>query len=118
MDWGFYNRQEAGRMLAEKLSQYEKASIVLALPRGGVVVGYEIAKSLRVKLSILVVRKLGVPWQKELGFGAIAENGSLYIDQTAVGRLGLGKQAIDNTIEEETSKLKKRIKLYRERRQL
>ena len=72
----FRDRREAGRLLAERLAGYRDQNlIVLALPRGGVVVGYEVARALGAPLDVVVARKLGAPWQPELAVGAIAPRG-------------------------------------------
>src|SRR6266516_5875670 len=77
MEGAFPNRAEAGRLLAEKLTQYAGRDdvIVLGLPRGGVPVAYEVAEALRVPLDVFIVRKLGVPGLEELAVGAIASGG-------------------------------------------
>ena len=77
MRFGFENRRQAGRALAEKLRSYEGREdvVVLALPRGGVPVAYEVAKALKVPLDAFLVRKLGIPGQEELALGAIASGG-------------------------------------------
>lgn len=109
----FVDRHDAGKRLAERLRQYTKSCIVLALPRGGVVVGYEVAKALHARLDILVVRKLGVPWQKELGIGAVSEDGSMFVDHEASMRLGIGEGIIASIKEEEEKEMKRRIQVYR-----
>ena len=76
----FKDRQEAGRRLAERLEEYRGSNaIVLAIPRGGAITGYEIAKELQIDFSLLVSRKLPSPDNPEAGFGAIAEDGSIYL---------------------------------------
>ena len=114
----FYDRHQAGKLLAQELRKYRKYAVVLALARGGVVVGYEIARSLLIRLEVLVVRKLGVPWQKELGFGAIAEGGSIYIDEKEVKRLGIDEETREEIKNNEMSELTRRIVAYRQGRQL
>src|SRR5437868_3984941 len=87
----FRNREEAGRLLADLLRAYANRSdvIVLALPRGGVPVGFEIASALHVPLDVFVVRKLGVPGQEELAMGAIATGGVRVLNGDVVQWLGL-----------------------------
>src|SRR5260221_9992497 len=79
----FLDRAEAGRLLAAQFAgrDFPKASIVLALPRGGVPVAFEVSRALGVPLDVIVVRKLGVPWQPELAMGAIASGGVRVLDQ-------------------------------------
>ena len=86
MDKPLKDRAEAGRLLAEKLTTYADREdvIVLALPRGGVPVAFEIAKELRAPLDVFIVRKLGVPWQEELAMGAIASGGVRVLNDEVV----------------------------------
>lgn len=111
----FYkNRQDAGRQLAEKLKQYAvEEPIILALPRGGVVLGYEIAKELKAPLDIVVPRKIGAPNQPEFGIGAIAPNKVQIINEGALKMLGLTENDLKELIEYETKEMERRIKLYR-----
>ena len=90
----FRDRTEAGELLAERLRAYERHpnAIVLALPRGGVPVGVEIASKLELPLDVFVVRKLGVPGQQELAMGAIASGG--YAQRVAVETSGLDRLAL------------------------
>src|SRR6204780_2219321 len=87
----YLDRYEAGRFLAEQLKDYAHRSdvIILALPRGGVPVAYEISKSLAVPLDIFIVRKLGVPGHEELAMGAIASGGTVAINQKVVGQMDI-----------------------------
>src|SRR5579862_2099762 len=82
----FANRKEAGRRLAFMLTTYagREDLIVLGIPRGGVPVAYEVAMELGARLDIFVVRKLGVPWQPELAFGAIATGGVRFLDREII----------------------------------
>lgn len=109
------NRQEAGVMLAEKLKHYagEPKAIVVALPRGGVVVGYEIAERLRIPLEILVVRKLGVPWQPELAMGAIASGGEPVMNEHVVKACGVSAAEIQDRVAAEKKELERRETAYR-----
>lgn len=109
------NRQAAGRQLAEKLKSYagDPEAVVVALPRGGVVVAFEIAEALRIPLEILVVRKLGVPWQPELAMGAIASGGKPVLHDEVVRMCGVTHQEIEACIEAETEELERREKAYR-----
>src|SRR5580700_11584760 len=93
----FRNRSEAGRLLAEKLTAYANRSdvLVLALPRGGVPVAYEVARTLGAPLDVFLVRKLGVPGHEELAMGAIATGGVRVLNQDVVRALGIPKETID-----------------------
>src|SRR5258708_29185577 len=92
----FRDRHEAGRRLADKLSAYAKRPdvLVLALPRGGVPVAYEVARALQAPLDVIIVRKLGVPGQEELAMGAIASGGGCVLHEDVVRSLGIPEEAI------------------------
>lgn len=111
----FKNRVEAGKILAEKLGEYAGRSdvLVLGLPRGGVPVAFEVARELDAPLDVLIVRKLGVPGQEELGFGAIAADGEIVINQDLVNALHIPPSMIERTVERETEELERRNALYR-----
>ena len=111
----FADRREAGRELAGLLTEYRDAddAIVLALPRGGVPVAYEVAAALHLPLDVLVVRKLGVPGYEEFGFGSIASGGIRYVNETVARSIGLSKFMIDHVIEREGRELARREHLYR-----
>lgn len=111
----FRDRREAGRALAERLRGYAGRDdvIVLALPRGGVPVGYEVATALGVPLDVFLVRKLGVPGHEELAFGAIASGGILVLDRDLVAQLGLGGATIERVIAREAAELERREQAYR-----
>ncbi len=114
----FRDRSEAGRLLAAKLRLYAKRPdvIVLALPRGGVPVGYEVAKELEVPLDIFLVRKLGVPGQEELAMGAVATGGVRVLNQEVVRLLRIPDYVIDAVAEWELEELARRERLYRDDR--
>ncbi|MBX6365403.1 MAG: dienelactone hydrolase family protein [Gemmatimonadetes bacterium] len=114
----FANRVEAGRELAERLRPYEHRPdvIVLALPRGGVPVGYEVARALDVPLDIFLVRKLGVPGQPELAMGALASGGTVVLNHSVIQALGIPREAIDRVADEERRELARREEAYRGRR--
>jgi putative phosphoribosyl transferase len=111
----FRNREHAGRVLAERLKAYANRSdvLVLALPRGGVPVGVEVAAALRAPLDVFVVRKLGTPSQPELAMGAIASGGVRVLNDDVVKMLNLTKDAIDRVAESEQRELERRERLYR-----
>lgn len=105
-------------MLAGQLGGYAGRSdvIVLALPRGGVPVGYEVAQALNVELDVLVVRKLGVPQNPELAMGAIASGGALYLDEQTIRMAGITQPEIVGVLSEEHRELARREALYRGQR--
>lgn len=111
----FRDRTEAGRVLAERLRAYAGRPdvIVLALPRGGVPVGYEIATALGVPLDVFVVRKLGVPGQEELAMGAIATGDVRVLNDEVVEMLRIPPQIVDRVTEEEARELHRREAAYR-----
>ena len=110
----FLDREHAGKELAKALAAYKGRAdvLLLALPRGGVPVAFEIARELHLPLDVLLVRKLGVPWQKELAMGAIAEHGIRYINQDIVGPLDIAQSVIDDVVEQQTKELNRRRQLY------
>src|SRR5256714_11770033 len=114
----FQDRSDAGRRLAEKLQQYAGRSdvIVLALPRGGVPVGYEVARALGAPLDVFLVRKLGVPGHEELAMGAIASGGVRVVNEEAVRQLGIPPSVIDEVAAEEELELGRREREYRDGR--
>jgi putative phosphoribosyl transferase len=111
----FKDRADAGRILGLELSRRSdyRGRPVLALPRGGVPVGFEVAQELDSPLDVFVVRKLGVPGHEELAFGAIASGGAIVIDQETVQHLGLTHGMAEAVISEEEAELERREKLYR-----
>ena len=111
----FADRSEAGRILAERLRAFANRGdvIVLALPRGGVVVGYEVARVLRAPLDVLVVRKLGVPGHPELAMGAIASGGARVLSPDVIGMLGISQASIEAVAVREQAELERRERAYR-----
>lgn len=111
----YKNRQNAGKILASQLKNkvVPSEAIVLALPRGGVPVAYEIATTLSLLLDVFLVRKLGVPSHKELAFGAIASGGILFFNEELMKSLHLTPKNVEQVIEAESIELKRREKLYR-----
>jgi predicted phosphoribosyltransferase len=111
----FRDRCEAGRQLVAKLSAYANKSdlLVLALPRGGVPVAYEVASALGAPLDVFVVRKLGIPGYEELAMGAVATGGVRVLNQPLVERLGMPDYLIEDVTEREQEELKRREHLYR-----
>ena len=111
----FQNRREAGRLLAEKLPAYanRRDVTVLALPRGGVPVAYEVACALRAPLDVFVVRKLGLPGHEELAMGAVAMGGVCVLNQELVDSLCLAPHLIDSVAARELQELERRERVYR-----
>jgi putative phosphoribosyl transferase len=111
----FRDRTEAGKLLASKLMDYadRKDVLILALPRGGVPVAFEVAKALHVPLDIIVVRKLGVPGQEELAMGAIAPGGVRVLDPGLMERSRISTSAIDAVIAKEEVEMERRERAYR-----
>ncbi|MCW3097681.1 MAG: phosphoribosyltransferase [Chthonomonadaceae bacterium] len=110
----FEDRTDAGRFLAGKLTVYKQEDpIVLALPRGGVVVGYEIARALNAPLDVIVARKLGAPGHEELGIGAIAPGDVRVLDERTIHWLGITDEQLQRVIAKETLEMNRRLRLYR-----
>ena len=111
----FSNRQEAGRVLAERLEKYANREevIVLGVPRGGVPVAFEVARALDAPLDIFVLRKLGVPGHEELAFGAIGSGGVRVLNTDVLNKLGVSEVEIAAATKEETKELERRERLYR-----
>lgn len=111
----FRDRRDAGRKLAHELLAYANRTdvLVLALPRGGVPVGYEVARALNVRMDIFVVRKLGVPSHEELAMGAIASNGVRVLNQEVLQMLQIQPEAIDAVARQELIELQRRERAYR-----
>lgn len=115
----FHDRTQAGRVLGRLVatSVTDQPLIVLALPRGGVPVGFEVAKATHAAVfDIFLVRKLGVPGQEELAFGAIASGGTRVLNRTVIGQSGIDDETIEQVTEEERAELERRERLYREGR--
>jgi putative phosphoribosyl transferase len=111
----FPDRTQAGAALAERLAQEGGwgNALVLALPRGGVPVAYEVAQRLGLELDILVVRKLGTPGNRELAMGAIATGGVRVMNEDIVRYVHVSKAEIDGTVAQETHELQRRERAYR-----
>lgn len=111
----FVDRHSAGRQLADVLEPLigSQETVILALPRGGVPVAHEVAHRLGAPLDVLLVRKLGVPWQPELAFGAIATGNVVVFNEDHMTALGIGEDAVHDTIERERHELERRESLYR-----
>jgi putative phosphoribosyl transferase len=110
----FRDRHEAGRLLGERLRDLRTPQlVVLGLPRGGVPVAAEVARVLEAPLDVLVVRKLGCPWQPELAVGAIGEGGVRIVDERMVAELRIDPSELDEIAARETAELERRVERYR-----
>ena len=111
----FQDRSEAGRVLAGALAEYagDPGVLVLALPRGGVPVGYEVARELHAPLDVFVVRKLGAPSQEELALGALASGGARVLNREVVNALGITPEEIVRVTQREQQELERREQQYR-----
>ncbi|MEU3980843.1 phosphoribosyltransferase family protein [Streptomyces sp. NPDC026672] len=110
----FDDRTDAGRRLARRLERLRGGDVVvLGLPRGGIPVAYEVARALDAPLDVLVVRKLGVPWQPELGFGAIGEHGVRVLNDDVIRDTGLGPDDLTAVERSERAELERRLDRYR-----
>jgi predicted phosphoribosyltransferase len=115
MNARFKDRKDAGRILAGKLTKYKNDpnAVVLALPRGGVPVGYEVARELGLPLDVLIVRKLGVPHHEELAMGAIASGGVRFLNRSVIESLRILPEALEEVERREALELMRREALYR-----
>lgn len=110
----FRDRNQAGRMLAEALQTYAgRQPIVLGLPRGGVPVGYEVARALRAPLDVCVVRKIGMPSQPEVGLGAVAEGGQVHIDPALLRVSGISEAELSCVVEAKRLEVDRRVRTFR-----
>ncbi|MGF1486555.1 MAG: phosphoribosyltransferase [Prochloraceae cyanobacterium] len=114
------NRKQAGKLLSSKLSAYANLpdTIILALPRGGVPVAFEIAKALNLPLDLCLVRKLGLPSHPELAMGAIASNGVIVLNSYIIQSYQVTKAEISAVVDRETEELARRDRLYRQNKPL
>jgi predicted phosphoribosyltransferase len=111
----FSDRIEAGRLLGAELARRELPPnvVVLALPRGGVPVGWEVAKALHAPLDVVVVRKVGVPWQPELAMGAIAGGAIKVLNEELIAHLRVPRQEVNFAVAKQRAEVERREKLYR-----
>ena len=110
----FTDRRDAGRRLAQRVAQLHLIDpVVLALPRGGVPVAYEVALALGAPLDVLVARKIGAPFQPELGVGALAEGDVTVFDDATLRALRLTRHDLDTTVARERVELQRRVERYR-----
>ena len=110
----FKDRRDAGERLADILTDLkDERCLVAAIPRGGVVVGYYVAERFGWPLEVVVPRKIGAPYQPELAVGAVAEDGTIYVEEEVARAVGVGMDWIRDAAERELQEVKRRIKLYR-----
>lgn len=110
----FRDRIDAGQQLAQKLTWLkDKDAIVLAIPRGGVVVGDVVARSLNAKLDVIIPRKLGAPSNPELAIGAVMHDGSYYLNEYVVKVLNVDREYIHSEITEQIREIERRLELFR-----
>ncbi len=110
----YKDRKDAGEQLAEKLKKYAgENTIIMALPRGGVVLGYEVAKTLKAPLDVIVPRKIGAPHNPEFGIGAIAPKEVTVLNEEVIEYLNIPKSVVRQIIERETNEMNRRINLSR-----
>lgn len=115
----YRDRQEAGRRLAERLAEYggRDGVVILALPRGGVPVGYPLARALDAELDVIPVRKLGTPGHPELAMGAMAEGGYRVLNDRLIDSASIEQDAIERTVEQEKRELERQASLFRSDRE-
>lgn len=116
----FRNREEAGRRLVERLIRYrdEPAAIILALPRGGVAVGYQLSVGLHLPLDVFIARKLGAPDNPEYALGAVGETGTVYLNPEAMAAFHLSRSDLQASIQMQEQEIVRRQELYRQGRRL
>ena len=110
----FTDRIDAGKKLALALKNFKGNGMVLAIPRGGVIVGYLIAKELGIPLDVIIPRKLGAPDNSELAIGAVAEDGTAILDNNLISYLGVSPKYIKEEIERQKQEIRRRLKLYKQ----
>ncbi|MEW6002550.1 MAG: phosphoribosyltransferase [Nitrospirota bacterium] len=116
----FRDRRDAGMQLAERLRGYKDRDdvLILALPRGGVVTGYEIARSLNAPLDVLIVRKIGFPGQPEFAIGAISETGTIFLNERIISTYGVSNEYVESEISRQEKEISRRVKLYRQEKSI
>lgn len=116
----FKDRHDAGKQLAQRLLHYKEASntTIIALPRGGVVVGYDISLALRLPLDVLITRKLGTPSNPELAMGALAETGYRHMNEDVIRGYDISKTELEEEVLRQQNEIDRRIRRYRDGRAL
>jgi putative phosphoribosyl transferase len=112
----FKDRFQAGKLLAEKLRKYAPRGnvILLAVPAGGIPVGYVVAEELGIPMEVAVVRKVQIPWNTEAGFGALAWDGETVLNEHLIGNLGLTEKIIEESISETRAIIQERVRKFRQ----
>lgn len=112
----FKDRVEAGNLLADKLLKYahDPNTVVLGLPRGGVVPAYEVAKRLDIPLDIIIVRKIGLPFDPELALGAITEDDVIIYNDDVLSLIGIDRKAIHKLVDAQRNEIARRVALFRD----
>ncbi|MDH7577404.1 MAG: phosphoribosyltransferase family protein [Bacillota bacterium] len=114
----FSDRKEAGRLLAEKLLKFkDKNSLILGIPRGGVIVAAEVAAALEAPLDVIIPRKIGAPFNQELAVGAVAPDGTVLYDEAMMRYLGLDESILRKQISRQLDEIERRLQLYRGERE-
>jgi len=116
----FQNREEAGRRLAAELMAYrdDPGGVILALPRGGVAVAYQLSLALHLPLDVFIARKLGAPGNPEYALGAVAETGTVYLNPTAVAEFCLSRADVELSVKAQQKEIARRQNLYRQGRKM
>lgn len=111
----FRDRNEAGRLLAARMGSLKGNGnlLVLGLPRGGIVVAYEVAVALEAPLDVYIARKIGAPHNPELAIGAVASDGTVVLDQNLISRLGVAESYLDAETERQKREIQRRLTVYR-----
>jgi len=114
----FKNREEAGELLAQELAAFRNDSnaILLALPRGGVVVAYQLSLALHLPLDVLITRKIGAPGNPEYALGAVSETGAVYWNQEALSGLSVSERELAAAVQAQQKEVARRVALYRQGR--
>ena len=111
----FDDRLHAGELLAKKLEEYKgkEDAYVLAIPAGGVQVAFIVSERLKIPLDLAVTRKLHIPWNREVGFGAVSWDGTMFLNEPLIASLGLTRDDIDSCVVEEKEVIRRRMKKFR-----
>lgn len=110
----FRDREDAGRRLADRLLGYkDKDALVLAIPRGGVPIGFEIAGRINARLDVIVLRKIPIPWNPEAGFGAVTADGTVVLNERMIEGLRMSEEQIRRAAEDVRAEIVRRTRLYR-----
>lgn len=109
----FHDRAEAGRMLAEELAGFvKKDALVLAIPRGGVVIAAELARLLKLTIDLIIPRKIGAPHNPEVAIGAVTQDGTTILDHRMIEMLGINQEELEDRITKQVNEIRRRLILY------